>query len=261
MHWILYKVLKKSFLFSTLFYCLCFSAGQSSSSEDKTYESSASGDKTYHAFSGSVLNVPAPEITSVRESTLESAALCQTIKSSLIQVSSSMGMAVGDEIESGCNDELQLTLPGVKRITTLSLERTMYIGYEGAESAQTDQTDLAPVTIKVYPDDQLNGLKIWAMMNVLYIKDAEGHLIEALDRYDIGYHFRQSGLSADKSVELTAGHGKIIFKEETAVLPMIKAMPALVTVEMPFLQGLSNDPAKQKVLAELFLNLKKTKTE
>lgn len=203
----------------------------------------AEGTKIYHAFEGTALEVPI---------SLEGSE-CQKMMSSMVQMSTATGVVVLEDIETMCDERVQVVLPEVRAITKMKLYTTVY--------GETKQEEMETVTIKVYPDTQMEMVKLWAMDRILYVDDPDGYLLEALDKYDIGYQGVRSGKTKEIKAMMKMGKRQFLFKEKVDLLPMVTVKPEEVIVDMPFLEGLSEDPAKQKLLSDLFLNVQQIKTK
>jgi len=199
--------------------------------------------KTYHAFGGTVLEVPV---------SFEGQD-CRKMMSSMVQMSTATGRLILEGIKTICDEPIEVALPNVRAITKMKLYTTIY--------GESKQEEIEAVTIKVYPDTQMEMVKLWAMDRILYVDDPDGYLLEALDKYDIGYQGFRSGKTKEIKAVMKMGKRQFLFKEKADLLPIITVRPEEVVVDMPFLEGLSEDPAKQKLLSDLFLNVQQIKTK
>lgn len=168
---------------------------------------------------------------------------CKSVRSQLFWHQPSHTSPMGEVQVSRCEEEIQVKLPQVGRISQYELVIEVF---------STDQWNNADLLrIQVYPRNLMDPLRDWAGKNSLKVADSVGKLDAVLKFFKIPYEKIFGFEPPAPQAIMKVGHREYIFQETETPIPKIWIKEDRVEFEMKILDDLPNNPLLQSELMQI----------
>ncbi len=195
---------------------------------------SSVANSTHHTFGGKTLSIPLK--TEMKG--------CQKIRLQLFGKTSALQVPIGDPSISPCTKLFHIEIPEVRRKTELELEVNLLTSH-GWKRTET-------VKLQVYPQQMLDPIRDWALKHDLVVADSDGKLERFLEENNIPYISNHRKAPKSPAASLILEQSKIHFNEKVEGIPKVLYKPKEVSIEMFFLDELSENPLFQFELIQMF---------